>query len=48
MGDSDRKEKQIGKNNQTHDKISLGWAAFGKLIQVSKSNKPICLNTKVY
>lgn len=44
-------EIQIGKNNQTHEiqrRIGLGWAAFGKLREVFKSNIPICLKRKVY
>ena len=44
-------EIQIGKNNQTHEiqrRICLGWATFGKLRKVFKSEIPICLKRKVY
>lgn len=42
---------RIDKDNQTCEiycRISLGWAAFGKLLDTFQSNLPICLKRKVY
>lgn len=43
-------EIRIGKDNQTckiHRRISLGWAAFGK-VRDTLRNMPICLKKKAY
>lgn len=44
-------EIRIGKDNQTCEirrRISLGWAAFGKMRDTFKGDLPICLKKKVY